>query len=89
MRTHRHPVQQAFLPVTMIVSLVVGMMLTSDLSHRSDPSAVAEALAILAYACFVASFAIYCLGWLLRGHELWRLQQQRIDDEEHPTAHSS
>lgn len=69
------------LPLLMIVSLGLGIALTASTSDTPDPSPVEKALAVVAFACFVSLFSIYWLGWLLRGHELWRKQTTDNDNE--------
>jgi hypothetical protein len=62
---HPHPSQQPLLPLTMVVSLVVGLIsLKADGKYSSLGAA-------FAFAWFLISFALYSYAWILRDNSEW------------------
>jgi hypothetical protein len=61
-----HPSQQPLLPLTMVVSVVIGVL------FLRIGGQYAKFGAGFAFAWFLVSFALYGLAWLLRDHAEWR-----------------
>ncbi|MGW3608261.1 hypothetical protein, partial [Micromonospora sp. NPDC005161] len=43
---------------------------------------IAAVLAIVLFACFLILFAVFWVGWLMRGHELWRAERRGARGED-------
>jgi hypothetical protein len=65
-----HPSQQPLLPLTMVVSIVIGGL------FLRVGGQYAKFGAGFAFAWFLTSFALYSLAWLLRDHAEWRDSQR-------------
>jgi hypothetical protein len=65
-----HPSQQPLLPLTMAVSVVIGVL------FLRAGGQYAKFGAGFAFAWFLVSFALYGLAWLLRDHAEWRESQR-------------
>jgi hypothetical protein len=63
---HPHPSQQPLLPLTMVVSVAVGVL------FLRVGGRYAEFGAGFAFAWFLVAFALYGSAWLLRDHAEWR-----------------
>jgi uncharacterized membrane protein YqjE len=63
---HPHPSQQPLLPLTMFVSLVVGLIV---LRVDGRYSALGAAFA---FAWVLVAFALYGCAWILRDNGEWR-----------------
>ena len=61
-----HPSQQPLLPLTMVVSVVIGVLFLRVGGQHAKFGAG------FAFAWFLVSFALYGLAWLLRDHAEWR-----------------
>ncbi|MFG3713773.1 hypothetical protein [Micromonospora sp. NPDC047730] len=62
----------------MIVCAGLGVLAASGWNGdggRFQP--IAAVLAIVLFACFLILFAVFRVGWLMRGHELWREERRR------------
>ncbi|MDZ5447789.1 hypothetical protein U2F26_34670 [Micromonospora sp. 4G57] len=78
-----HPVDRPGLVVFMIVCAGLGALAAGGWNGdggRFQP--IAAVLAIVLFACFLILFAVFWVGWLMRGHELWREERRgaRGDD---------
>ncbi|MBB5116177.1 hypothetical protein ACGF5H_13940 [Micromonospora chalcea] len=68
-----HPVDRPGLLISMIVCGGLGTLAASGWNGdagRFQP--IAAVLAVVLFACFLIMFAVFWVGWLMRGHELWR-----------------
>lgn len=74
----RHPVDQPVFRSLMVTALVLGT--AALLCFGESPSVFLGAVATLLFACFVVSFGLYWLAWVLREHELWRDGRGQEDD---------
>ncbi len=78
----KHPIDRPVLPALMLVFLALAAVL----SRWPDGDTGSFGMQ-LALGLFLAVFAVYWLGWLLRGHELWR-DARRTDAERRTTTSS-
>jgi hypothetical protein len=62
---HPHPSQQPLLPLTMLVSVVLGVIF---LRMDGKYSALGAAFA---FGWFLVSFGLYGYAWILRDHGEW------------------
>jgi ATP/ADP translocase len=62
---HPHPSQQPLLPLTMLVSLVVGLICL-----RVDGK-YSALCAVFAFAWFLVAFALHAYAWILRDNSEW------------------
>ncbi|MFG3697366.1 hypothetical protein ACGF5C_05515 [Micromonospora sp. NPDC047620] len=73
-----HPVDRPGPVLLMIVCAGLGTVAASGWNGdggRIQP--IAAVLAIVLFACFLILFAVFWVGWLMRGHELWREERRR------------
>jgi hypothetical protein len=61
-----HPSQQPLLPLTMVVSVVIGVLCLRVGGQHAKLGAG------FAFAWFLASFVLYSFAWILRDHAEWR-----------------
>lgn len=75
----QHPVTGPALPCLMAFCLVVGggFAIAHETEHGSF---LYDAVSVTGFASFVVAFGVYCLGWLLRGHEQWRQGRRHSRD---------
>jgi hypothetical protein len=66
-----HPSQQPLLPLTMVVSVLIGVLFLRVGGQHAKGGAG------FAFAWFLVSFAPYGLAWLLRDHAEWRESRRR------------
>ena len=72
-----HPVDRPVLLISMIVCGGLGTLAASGWNGdagRFQP--IAAVLAVVLFACFLIMFAVFWVGWLMRGHELWREERR-------------
>ncbi|MEH0937318.1 hypothetical protein [Micromonospora psammae] len=64
----RHPSERPLLPGLMLLSLCLAGV---------SSTAGAGFAVVVFLAIFLVFFGVWWLGWLLRGHELWREERRR------------
>ncbi|MCX4388683.1 hypothetical protein OG777_17320 [Micromonospora peucetia] len=73
-----HPIDRPVITVLMIIFFGLGAVAASGWNGdggRFQP--IAAVLAVVLFGCFLILFAIFWVGWLMRGHELWREEWRR------------
>ncbi|MGW9196230.1 hypothetical protein [Micromonospora chersina] len=78
-----HPVDRPALVVSMIACAGLGTLAASGWNGdggRFQP--VAAVLAVVLFACFLILFAVFWVGWLMRGHEVWREERRGGGEED-------
>lgn len=70
----RHPVDGPTIPALMALFLILGT--AAFCLQETLGTAFAAILSGGLFACFLILFAVYCSGWLLKGHAAWREYQR-------------
>lgn len=65
-----HPAQTPTLPSYMTLFLFLGG--AALCLHEALGVVVASVVGSVLFACFLVLFAVYWLGWMLRGHVQWQ-----------------
>jgi len=69
-----HPVDRPVLPPLMLLCLLLGAGCTLT-RGTANAAPIIDAIAVVAFGCFLILFAVYWAGWLLREHTRWRDQR--------------
>ncbi|WP_433649499.1 hypothetical protein ACQP2C_22860 [Micromonospora zamorensis] len=73
-----HPADNSTLPLYMVLFFLLGVVgfATYGLSGDEGAIALASIISGVFFACFLLLFAIYWVGYLLKGHAIWLAEFQ-------------
>ena len=71
----QHPVEEPTLPIYM--GLLLALSFGAFYSNGTVGMVFAAILSGALFACFLVLFAVYCCGYLLRGHALWQEERRQ------------
>ncbi|MEU7971388.1 hypothetical protein AB0B48_05050 [Micromonospora sp. NPDC049089] len=77
-----HPTDSSTLPLYMVLFFVLGVFSFAiyGLSDGEGALILASIISGVFFACFLILFAIYWVGYLLKGHAIWQAERQAASD---------
>ncbi|MGC4836850.1 hypothetical protein ACLQ3D_20340 [Micromonospora vinacea] len=83
-----HPADSSTLPLYMVLFFLLGVFsfATYGLSDGEGALILASIISGVFFACFLILFAIYWVGYLLKGHASW-LAERQADSDGPSTGH--
>ncbi|MEU2613865.1 hypothetical protein ABZ570_20100 [Micromonospora sp. NPDC007271] len=77
-----HPADSPALPIYMVIFFVLGLagFAAHGLADGAEALVIASLVSKVFFACFLILFAIYWIGYLLRGHAVWLAERQAESD---------
>ncbi|WP_141710512.1 hypothetical protein [Micromonospora saelicesensis] len=73
-----HPADSSTLPLYMVIFFVLGLLgfAAHGLVDGREGFVLASIISGVFFACFLILFAIYWIGYLLKGHAIWQAERQ-------------
>lgn len=73
-----HPADSSTLPLYMVIFFVLGLVsfTAHGLADSREGFVFASVVSGVFFACFLILFAIYWIGYLLKGHAIWQAERQ-------------
>ncbi|MEV5211434.1 hypothetical protein AB0K35_28560 [Micromonospora sp. NPDC053740] len=77
-----HPADGSTLPLYMVFFFLLGLVgfMIYGLSDGEGALILASIISGVFFACFLILFAIYWIGYLLKGHAIWLAERQAGSD---------
>ena len=77
-----HPADSSTLPLYMVFFFLLGLVgfAIYGLSGGEGALVLASIVSGVFFACFLILFAIYWIGYLLKGHAIWQAERQAESD---------
>ncbi|MEW2429214.1 hypothetical protein AB0877_14490 [Micromonospora sp. NPDC047644] len=73
-----HPADNSTLPLYMVFFFLLGLVgfAIHGLSDGEGALVLASIVSGVFFACFLILFAVYWVGYLLKGHAIWQAERQ-------------
>ncbi|MGC4758305.1 hypothetical protein [Micromonospora trifolii] len=73
-----HPADSSTLPLYMVMFFVLGLLgfAAHGLNDGREGFVLASIVSGVFFACFLILFAVYWIGYLLKGHTIWQAERQ-------------
>ncbi|WP_327034439.1 hypothetical protein [Micromonospora ureilytica] len=77
-----HPADSSTLPLYMVLFFLLGLVsfVIYGLSDGQGALVLASIISGMFFGCFMILFAIYWIGYLLKGHAIWQAERQAESD---------
>ncbi|MEU8260457.1 hypothetical protein AB0C02_07535 [Micromonospora sp. NPDC048999] len=77
-----HPADSSTLPIYMAIFLVLGLVgfAAHGLGDGAEALIIASIVSKVFFACFLILFAVYWIGYLLKGHAIWQAERRAESD---------
>ncbi|MEU8155605.1 hypothetical protein AB0B94_18240 [Micromonospora sp. NPDC048986] len=77
-----HPADSSTLPLYMVIFFFLGLvgLAARGMADGGEGLVLASVVSGVLFACFLILFAIYWIGYLLKGHAIWLAERQAGSD---------
>ncbi|WP_328652617.1 hypothetical protein OG598_00870 [Micromonospora sp. NBC_00330] len=77
-----HPADSSTLPLYMVIFFFLGLVgfAARGMADGGEGLVLASIVSGVFFACFLILFAIYWIGYLLKGHAIWQAERQAQAD---------